>query len=246
MIVIPAIDIKGGRCVRLQQGQMSKETIYSEFPEQMAARWISQGAERLHLVDLDGAIKGKPVNRETIVKIVKTAKVPIELGGGIRDMETIEVYLALGIQQVILGTIAIKNPEFVTLACKEFPDRIIVGIDAKNNRVAVEGWTEETDMVPVEMAMRYETIGVSAIIYTDIQRDGMSTGPNIDATRALAQAIQIPVIVSGGISGIEDVTNILPLAEYGVIGMITGRAIYKETLNLAEAIKLTKNVGGII
>ena len=241
MLVIPAIDIKGGRCVRLKQGEMSKETVYSEVPEEMAVKWHEKGAERLHLVDLDGAVEGKAVNKEVIRGIVAAIPIPIQLGGGIRDMETIETYLKLGINQVILGTVAYKNPEFLTQACKEFAGRIILGIDARKDRVAVEGWTEETDMTVAEIAKRFENIGISAIIYTDIHRDGMSTGPNVEATKILAQTVETPVIASGGISSIDDVAKILSLAEYGVIGMITGRALYRGTLDLADAIKLTRN-----
>lgn len=241
MVVIPAIDIKGGRCVRLKRGEMSKETVYSEVPEEMAVKWYEKGAERLHLVDLDGAVEGKAVNKEVIRGIVAAIPVPIQLGGGIRDMETIETYLKLGINQVILGTVAYKNPEFLTQACKEFAGRIILGIDARKDRVAVEGWTEETDMTVAEIAKRFENIGISAIIYTDIHRDGMSTGPNVEATKIVAQTVETPVIASGGISGIDDVAKILRLAEYGVIGMITGRALYKGTLDLADAIKLARN-----
>lgn len=241
MVVIPAIDIKGGRCVRLKRGEMSKETVYSEVPEEMAVKWYEKGAERLHLVDLDGAVEGKAVNKEVIRGIVAAIPIPIQLGGGIRDMETIETYLKLGINQVILGTVAYKNPEFLTQACKEFAGRIILGIDARKDRVAVEGWTEETDMTVAEIAKRFENIGISAIIYTDIHRDGMSTGPNVEATKIVAQTVETPVIASGGISGIDDVAKILRLAEYGVIGMITGRALYKGTLDLADAIKLAKN-----
>ena len=241
MVVIPAIDIKGGRCVRLQQGEMSKETVYSDAPEEMAVKWVEKGAERLHLVDLDGAVEGKAVNKEVIRRIVAAVPIPIQLGGGIRDMETIETYLELGINQVILGTVAYKNPEFLTRICKEFAGRIILGVDARKDRVAVEGWTEETDMTVVQLAKVFENIGISAIIYTDIHRDGMSTGPNVEATKMLAQSVETPVIASGGISDIDDVVKILGLEEYGVIGMITGRALYRGTLDLAEAIELTKN-----
>jgi phosphoribosylformimino-5-aminoimidazole carboxamide ribotide isomerase len=241
VLVIPAIDIKGGRCVRLKQGEMSKETVYSEVPEEMAVKWVEKGAERLHLVDLDGAVKGRPVNKEVIGGIVGAIPIPIQLGGGIRDMETIEIYLKLGMNQIILGTVAYKNPEFLTQACKEFAGRIILGIDARKDRVAVEGWTEETNMTVAEMAKRLENTGISAIIYTDIHRDGMSTGPNVEATKVLAQTVETPVIASGGISGIDDVAKVLSLAEYGVIGMITGRALYRGTLDLGDAIKLAKS-----
>ena len=241
MIVIPAIDIKGGRCVRLKQGRMSDETVYSEFPEDIALRWHREGAERIHIVDLDGAVKGMPVNSSIIRKIVNAVPVPIELGGGIRDMDTIKSYLDLGIRQVILGTIAYKDPKLVEDACEEFPGRIILGIDASKGRVAVEGWVENTDITPVEMARRFESAGIWAIIYTDIQRDGMISGPNIEATRGLAGATTIPVIASGGISGADDVRDLMALEQYGVMGMITGKALYEGTMNLAEAIKITKN-----
>jgi len=240
LLVIPAIDIKNSRCVRLKQGQMSKETVYSDIPEEMAIKWHEDGAEKLHLVDLDGAISGKPVNKEVIRRIVTAVPIPVQLGGGIRDIKTIDVYLELGIHQIILGTVAFKDPEFVTRACKEFPDKIILGIDAKKGHVAVEGWTEETNITPEGMAKRYESLGISAIIYTDIQRDGMGTGPNVDATKVLAETVKIPVIASGGISGIDDVARISAISESGVIGMITGRALYEGTLNLAEAIKFLK------
>ena len=241
MLIIPAIDIKGGRCVRLRQGEMSKETVYSEVPEEMAVKWYEKGAERLHLVDLDGAVKGKPVNKEVIGAIVGAVPIPAQLGGGIRDMKTIEIYLNLGINQVILGTVAYKNPGFLAEACKEFAGRIILGIDARKDRVAVEGWTEETNMTVAEMAKDFENTGISAIIYTDIYRDGMSTGPNVEATKVLAQSIETPVIASGGISGIDDVAKILDLADYGVIGMITGRALYRGTLDLGGAIELARS-----
>ncbi|MBW1886966.1 MAG: 1-(5-phosphoribosyl)-5-[(5-phosphoribosylamino)methylideneamino]imidazole-4-carboxamide isomerase [Deltaproteobacteria bacterium] len=240
MIIIPAIDLKNGLCVRLKQGQMSKETVYSQVPQEMAIKWHEKGAERLHLVDLDGAVKGRPVNSEVIRSIVHAIPIPTQLGGGIRDIQTIETYLDLGIHQIILGTVAYKDPEFVSLACQKFPDKIIIGIDARKGQVAVEGWTEETDMTPDELAKKYEEIGISAIVYTDIQRDGMSTGPNVQATQDLAKAINIPVIASGGISGIGDVKKILPLSKYGVMGMITGKALYEGTIDLTEAIELIK------
>jgi phosphoribosylformimino-5-aminoimidazole carboxamide ribotide isomerase len=240
LIIIPAIDIKNGRCVRLRQGVMSDETVYSEIPEEIAVRWHREGAERLHLVDLDGAVKGRPINSDVIKRIVGAIDVPIELGGGIRDMETILSYLDLGINQVILGTVAYRRPQFVKDACREFPNRIILGIDASKGCVAVEGWVEKTEISPVEMARGFESAGVSAIIYTDIQRDGMISGPNIEATREMAEATAIPVIASGGISGLADVERLLSLEQYGVMGMITGKALYEGALDLAEAIKAAK------
>ncbi len=243
MLVIPAIDIKEGRCVRLLQGRMSQETVYSEAPEEMAMKWFKLGAEKLHLVDLDGAVGGTPVNGEVIKRITKTAPIPVELGGGIRNLETVEAYLNLGVQEVILGTAALKNPEFAKLACQRFPDRIILAIDARKGFVAVEGWTEQTRITPVELARDYEKAGIAAIIYTDIQRDGMRTGPNVEATRSLAQAVDVPVIASGGISDIEDIKHLLPLAKWGVTGMITGKALYEGTLDLEEAVKVAKGKG---
>ena len=236
MVVIPAIDIKEGRCVRLKQGRMTDETVFSEVPEEMAVKWFEQGAERLHIIDLDGAVQGRPVNNLTIKRIVNAIPIPIQLGGGVRDMDALEAYYNIGIHYMILGTVAYKDPEFVIQACDRFPGRIILGIDARKDRVAVEGWTEEIDSSPVELAKKFEATGVTSIIYTDIHRDGMRTGPNVDATKALARAVEIPVIASGGISGISDVLGILTLSEDGVVGMITGRALYDGSLDLAEAI----------
>ena len=240
MVIIPAIDIKSGRCVRLKQGQMSKETVYSEVPEDIAVRWYNEGAECLHIVDLDGAVERKPVNRGIVKKIVDAVPIPIQLGGGIRDLQTIKSYIDLGVGQIILGTAAFKDPGFIITACEKFSGRVILGIDANEGRVAIEGWTQETDISPIEMARRYESLGISAIIYTDIKRDGMCTGPNIDATLNLADSISVPVIVSGGISGIDDVERVLSLERYGVTGMIIGRALYEGTLSLANTIKMVK------
>jgi phosphoribosylformimino-5-aminoimidazole carboxamide ribotide isomerase len=241
LIVIPAIDIKAGRCVRLQQGLMSKETVYSDAPEEMARKWFEMGAERLHVVDLDGAAAGKPMNRASIEHIVSTVAIPVQLGGGIRDLETAAAYLEFGVHRIILGTAAYANPDLAVAACERFPGQISLGIDARGGRVAVEGWTQQTGMTPVSLANRFAEVGISEIIYTDIQRDGMKTGPNIEATKALARAVKTPVIASGGISKIEDVADLLPLEEYGVIGMITGKAIYDGTLELGEAIRLAKS-----
>jgi len=219
---------------------MDDETIFSDAPEEMAIKWYAQGAERIHIVDLDGAIAGRAVNRDVIKRIADIIPVPVELGGGVRDMATLEDYFDLGISYVILGTVAYKNPEFVIEACRTFPAKIIIGIDAKKDRVAVEGWTQDIELTTSELAKRFEGIGASAIIYTDISRDGMKTGPNIDATRALARAVEIPVIASGGISDISDVLNVLTLSKDGVIGMITGRALYEDSLNLESAIRACK------
>ena len=240
MIIIPAIDIKDGRCVRLKQGRMSDETIFSNAPEDMAVRWVEQGAKRLHLVDLDGASQGKPVNKSTIEKIIRAVPVPIQLGGGIRDRDTIKSYFDLGLHYLILGTAAHKDPGLVEEACDKFPGQIVLGIDAKENRVALEGWREEIVLTPVELAKRFEDVSLTAVIYTDIHRDGMKTGPNVDATRALAAEIQTPVIASGGISSISDVSKLSTLSESGVIGMITGRALYDGSLDLVEAIRVAE------
>lgn len=240
MIIIPAIDLKDGRCVRLKQGRMSDETIFSNAPEDMAVRWFEQGAKRLHLVDLDGAFQGKPVNKTAIEKIIRAVPVPIQLGGGIRDMDTIKSYFDLGLNYLILGTAAHKDQELVEEACDKFPGKILLGIDAKDDRVALEGWTEEIVLTPVELAKRFEGVSMTAVIYTDIHRDGMKTGPNVDATRALATAIQIPVIASGGISTISDVFELSTLSENGVMGMITGRALYDGSLDLVEAIRVAE------
>ncbi len=240
MIIIPAVDLKDGRCVRLKQGRMSDETIFSNAPEDMAVRWFEQGAKRLHLVDLDGAFQGKPVNKTAIEKIIRAVPVPIQLGGGIRDMDTIKAYFDLGLHYLILGTVSHKDPELVEEACDKFPGQILLGIDAKDDRVALEGWTEEIVLTPVELAKRFEGLSMTAVIYTDIHRDGMKTGPNVDATRALATAIQIPVIASGGISTISDVFELSTLSENGVMGMITGRALYDGSLDLVEAIKVAE------
>ncbi|EFK05633.1 1-(5-phosphoribosyl)-5-[(5-phosphoribosylamino)methylideneamino]imidazole-4-carboxamide isomerase [delta proteobacterium NaphS2] len=237
MLIIPAIDIKNGKCVRLRQGRMSDETIFSDQPDEMAGKWFDCGAERLHLVDLDGAVSGKPVNRKTIRRIVEAVPIPVELGGGVRDMETLHAYFDLGLQYIILGTVAHKDPDFVKEACRLYPGRIILGIDARNNRVAVEGWTEEINLTPAALADRFKDDGLAAIIYTDINRDGMRTGCNVEATGALAGTTTIPIIASGGISGLDDVLKILPLSADGVMGIITGRALYDGSLDLAAAIK---------
>ena len=240
MLVIPAIDIRGGRCVRLQQGQLTRETVYSEFPEEMALKWFEKGAERLHIVDLDGAVEGIPVNGEAIARITKAVPIPVELGGGIRNLKTVEAYLDLGIHEVILGTSALKDPDFAAAACQRFPERIILGIDARAGLVAIEGWTEQTRVTPQELARRYEEAGISAIIYTDIQRDGMRTGPNVEATKALARSVRVPVIASGGISDLQDIKKVVALAKWGVIGMITGKALYEGTLDLVEPVRVSR------
>lgn len=239
-IVIPAIDLKEGKCVRLEQGLMERDTVFCDNPAEQACEWARQGAELLHIVDLDGAFAGVPKNKEAITAIVNSISIPTQLGGGIRDMPTIEAYLALGIGRVILGTAAQKDPNLVMEACRLFPGRIVVGIDAKNGMVAVKGWAEVTDARAVDLARRFEGYGVAAIVYTDISRDGMMAGPNIEATKALAAVISIPVIASGGVSSLKDIENLMDIETFGVTGVITGRAIYTGALRLAEAIALTK------
>lgn len=240
MIVIPAVDIKGGHCVRLKQGRMSEETVYSHDPVQTAMTWCSRGAERIHLVDLDGAVRGNRVNAEVIRSIVRSVPVPVELGGGIRNLASIEFYLEAGVKWVILGTAAFKDPGLVEEACRRFPGRVMLAIDARGGRVAVEGWTEDTERSAVEVARPFDGKSIAAIIYTDIQRDGMGVGPNVQATGELARALKTPVIASGGISGLEDIRKVMTLAGQGVMGVITGRALYEGTLDLEDAVRVTK------
>jgi phosphoribosylformimino-5-aminoimidazole carboxamide ribotide isomerase len=246
MLIIPAIDLKDGHCVRLEQGEMDRSTTFSENPAAMARHWVDQGARRLHLVDLNGAFAGKPVNEEAIKAIVEEIgeEIPVELGGGIRDLNTIERYLDDGIRYVIIGTAAVKNPGFLHEACDAFPGHIIVGLDAKDGKVAVDGWSKLTDHDVVDLAQRFQDYGVEGVIYTDIGRDGMLTGVNIEATVRLAQALHIPVIASGGITNLDDVRNLSAVASEGIMGAITGRAIYQGTLNFTEAQKLADELAG--
>ena len=242
MLIIPAIDLKDGQCVRLKQGLMDDATVFSTSPGEQAAHWLEQGARRLHVVDLNGAFAGKQKNERAIKEIVEALgdEIPIQLGGGIRDIATIEAYLSLGLSRVIIGTAAQRNPELVIEACQKFPGQIVVGIDAKNGMVAVQGWAELTDISAVDLAKKFEDCGVAAIIYTDISRDGMMGGPNLEATKALAEAISIPVIASGGVSSLKDIENLMAIEASGVTGAITGKAIYTGAINLREAIDLTK------
>ncbi len=241
MIIIPAVDIKDGQCVRLRQGVASDKTVFSDRPEEMAKRWYECGAERLHIVDLDGAFNGKPTNTSIIERIVKELPIPVELGGGIRDMETIRLYMEIGVQYVILGTIAIDMPDVLKEACYRYPNRIILGIDAKDGRVSVKGWTKGVDITPLGIAQRFEGYDIDSIIYTDIKRDGMKVGPNIEAIKELANSINIPVIASGGVRDIGDIKKILSLSRYGVKGIIVGRALYDGDLDLKQAIEVTKS-----
>ncbi|TAN37659.1 MAG: 1-(5-phosphoribosyl)-5-[(5-phosphoribosylamino)methylideneamino]imidazole-4-carboxamide isomerase [Nitrospirae bacterium] len=236
MIIIPAIDLKGGQCVRLKQGRKEDVTVYSGDPVATARKWESAGAKVLHVVDLDGAFTGKPANIESILKIRRSVKLSIEVGGGIRDIVTVDKLLSAGIDRVIIGTSMIEDPAFVLEACSKFPGRIFIGIDAKDGMVAVRGWESVSDMDARELAKRVETVGVGGIIYTDIARDGMMTGPNIPAMQEMVNTVKIPVIASGGIATLEDVKNLLQIK--GLWGAITGKAIYSGSLDLKEAIQL--------
>ena len=244
MEIIPAIDLKGGKCVRLLQGDMERDTVFSDDPVAMARKWEDAGAPRLHVVDLDGAFKGEPANRRLIEQIVDALHIPVQVGGGIRALETIGSYVEAGVDRVILGTIAQRDPKLVVKACELFHERIVVGIDAKDGMVAVEGWAEVTSKSAMALAAEYEDYGVAAIIYTDISRDGMMQGVNIEATRELALSVDIPIIASGGVSSLDDIRNLLPLEKDGVEGVITGRAIYSGSLDLGEAVRLAKSYGG--
>jgi len=240
MLIIPAIDLKDGRCVRLQQGDMAKETVFSDQPAKMAAQWAKLGARRLHVVDLNGAVAGKPKNEEAIKAIVASvdSDIPVQLGGGIRDLDTIERYLDDGVSYVIIGTAAVKNPGFLHEACDAFPGHIIVGLDAKDGKVATDGWSKLTGHDVLDLAKRFQDYGVEAVIYTDIGRDGMMGGVNVEATVRLAQALSVPVIASGGLNGLDDVTRLCAVESEGITGAIAGRAIYEGKLDFAAAQKL--------
>ena len=245
MLIIPAIDIKDGHCVRLKQGRMNDATVYSEDPGGMAGHWKSEGARRLHVVDLNGAAAGKPKNETAIREILKAAggDLPVQLGGGIRDLDTIEQYLDLGVSYVIIGTAAVKNPGFLQDACTAFAGHVIVALDAKDGKVAVEGWSKMTGHDVVDLAKKFEDYGVEAIVYTDIGRDGMLTGVNVDATVKLARELKTPVIASGGIASVADINQLVPYAGDGIIGAIAGRALYEGKLDFREALKAAKGAG---
>lgn len=246
MLIIPAIDLKDGHCVRLKQGVMEDATVFSEEPGKMAAHWLNQGARRLHLVDLNGAFAGKPRNEDAIKEIVEALgdQIPIQLGGGIRDLDTIERYLDDGISYIIIGTAAIKIPGFLQDACNAFPGQIIAGLDAKEGKVAVDGWSKITGHDVIDLAKKFEDYGVEAIIYTDIGRDGMLSGVNIQATVELARQLSIPVIASGGITNIDDVQKLCDVETEGIIGAITGRAIYEGSLDFKAAQALADKLSG--
>ena len=238
MVIIPAIDLKDGRCVRLRQGDMSTATVFSDDPVAMARHWVAQGAKRLHIVDLNGAIAGRPKNEKVIREMIAAVgdKVPIQLGGGIRDLDAIESYIDAGVTFVVVGTAAVKNPGFLSDACYAFPGHVIAGLDAKGGKVAVEGWSKMTGHDVVDLAKKFEEYGVEAIIYTDIGRDGMMTGINIEATLRLAQALKTPIIASGGLNSVDDVQTICArLVPEGIIGVIAGRALYEGRLDLKAA-----------
>jgi phosphoribosylformimino-5-aminoimidazole carboxamide ribotide isomerase len=237
MVIIPAIDVKDGRCVRLKQGDMSTATVYSDDPVAVARHWLAQGARRLHVVDLNGAAAGRPKNEGVIRAIVKAVgdAVPVQLGGGIRDLDTIEKYLDDGVTYIVIGTAAVKNPGFLQDACTAFGGHIIVALDAKDGKVAVEGWSKLTGHDVVDLAKKFEDYGVEAVLYTDIGRDGMLTGVNVEATVKLARELRIPVIASGGLTGLADVEQLCAIESEGIMGVITGRALYQGTVDFKAA-----------
>ncbi len=245
MLVIPAIDLKDGKCVRLRQGRMEDDTVYSDDPVAMARHWVDQGARRLHLVDLNGAFAGEPVNHGIIEAIAREcAGVPLQIGGGIRTVETVQAYLDVGVQYVIIGSKAVSDPDFVVALCDRHRGHVIVGLDAKDGKVAVHGWADVSGHDVVDLARGFEHVGVEAIVYTDISRDGMLSGVNVEATARLAEAVTIPVIASGGVHTSEDIRALCQVATTGIVGAITGKAIYEGTLNLAEAQRLADALMG--
>jgi phosphoribosylformimino-5-aminoimidazole carboxamide ribotide isomerase len=243
MILFPAIDLKDNQCVRLRRGDMNEATVFNTSPAAQAAAFEAQGFRYLHVVDLNGAFAGKTVNGEAVEAILSAVTMPVQLGGGIRDRAGIEAWLSRGVTRVILGTVAVRDPQLVRDACREFPGRIAVGIDARGGKVAVEGWAETSELSALELARRFEDAGVAAVIYTDIDRDGILTGLNLDATAALADAIDIPVIASGGLAGLEDIRRLLTPACAKIAGAITGRALYDGRLDAGEALKLLAEAG---
>jgi phosphoribosylformimino-5-aminoimidazole carboxamide ribotide isomerase len=246
MIIIPAIDLKEGKCVRLKQGLMDQSTIFSEHPAEMARKWVKLGAKRLHLVDLDGAFAGKPINEKAIKLIVSEVgdEIPIQLGGGIRNLDTVEKFLNSGVDSIIIGTAAVTNPIFLNEACHLFPGQIIVGLDAKDGDVAINGWAKLTGHNVIDLAQKFQEYGAESIIYTDIGRDGMMGGVNIEATVRLSESLNIPVIASGGISNIQDIKKLCDVSNIGIRGVITGTAIYEGTLDFKEAQELAESLTG--
>ncbi len=246
MQLIPAIDLKDGKCVRLRQGRMVDETVFSDDPLAVADRWVEAGARRLHLVDLDGALAGFPVNADLIGRIAEAHPgIEVQVGGGLRSFEVIQTYLDVGVNYVIIGTQAVRTPSFVDDACLEFPGRIMVGLDAREGRVATDGWESVSTLTASDLARRFEDAGVDSIVFTDIGRDGMMRGSNVEATAELARAIDIPVIASGGVTGLDDVRELCQVADSGISGAIVGRALYEGSIDLAEAQRLAdETVGG--
>jgi len=241
MIFFPAIDLKDGKCVRLIQGDMSKSKIFDENPINRAKVFLEEGCSWLHVVDLNGAFEGKPINTKPVREIIKNVNINIQLGGGIRDIETIDFWIDLGVNRIILGTVALKQPEIVKEACKKYYGKIAIGLDTREGLIAVEGWAEQSKVKALDLVKRYEDYGVSAIIYTDIKRDGVLTGPAIEDTAEFAEKINIPVIVSGGVSSLEDLIKIKGYEKSGIVGVISGRAIYDNCLNIREGIKALGN-----
>jgi phosphoribosylformimino-5-aminoimidazole carboxamide ribotide isomerase len=244
MLIIPAIDLKGGKCVRLLRGDMQAETVYGDDPVAMGRRWVAAGARYMHVVDLDGAVTGSPVNADVIAQLCAKLPIPVEVGGGVRSVETAGRLFAAGAVRVIFGTSALQNPEIVAEACKRFARRIAVGIDARNGKVAVKGWTETSEVDAVDLARRVESLGAAWIIYTDIDRDGTQQGVNVAATRAVAEAVSIPVIASGGIGSLADIEALLPAADAGIEGVIVGRALYSGAVKLEDAIRISSPTPG--
>lgn len=240
MVIIPAIDIKDGKCIRLQQGRPGTESIYSDDPVAVARRWESEGAQLIHVVDLDGAFSGAPKNRDQILKIAQSVKIPIQAAGGIRTTEDIGRYMQDGVSQIVVGTKVVSDRAFLESACRMFPARISVGLDTRAGKILVKGWTETTDQSAIELANELGGLRILSIIFTDVQRDGMLRGPNLDAIQKLAQSVEIPIIASGGISSIEDIRSLIPMASFGVVGVIIGKALYTGAVKLNEAISLTR------
>lgn len=238
MIIFPAIDLKDGVCVRLEKGLMERATIFNNDPAAQARKFARQGFKWVHVVDLNGAFEGKPVNIEKVREIVKSVSIPVQLGGGIRDLKTIESWLSAGVARVILGTAALRNPELVKEACRIYPDQIVVGVDGKGGMVAVEGWAETSEMSVIELAKKFEDSGVAAILYTDVARDGMLGGVDLSGTKTLAESVKIPVIASGGVSGMDDIKAVKALEKSGICGVVVGRAIYDGRIDIDEALKI--------
>jgi phosphoribosylformimino-5-aminoimidazole carboxamide ribotide isomerase len=243
MIIIPAVDLLEGKAVRLLQGDPTRQTVFSHDPLQVARRWFQQGAERLHVVDLDGSFAGAPRNKDLIEAIVRAVPIPVQLGGGIRDPDIARAYLDAGVDRVVLGTIAVENEPLVGRFCARWPGRVAVAIDARNGKVTVRGWTQSASLGAVEFARRMEGMGIAALIYTDVERDGMERGVNLESTRDLARAVKVPVIASGGVSSLADIRALLGIAHEGIEGVIVGRALYTGGLKLREALRLTRGKG---